>query len=150
MNTKTFRAVETLYYANNPWPTTENLCTSCYGYSSYEDAYDAIRKSVQAEMDEFNGCDVPDIEDCDEFSFRSDFDGDHVACIRLWDGDDYRTVSEYDIYELEKTGDIIKYQDFEIEKHKNLFEARCSDAFCFNSDLDLLLDHIDSRRYQND
>lgn len=54
--------------------------------------------------------------------FIADLDGEHDAIIRLWDGDDYRDVSYYDIYEVSTDEETyFKYRGFWILKEGSYF-----------------------------
>lgn len=54
--------------------------------------------------------------------FIADLDGEHDAIIRLWDGDDYRDVSYYDIYEVSTDNETYcKYRGFWILKEGAYF-----------------------------
>ena len=54
--------------------------------------------------------------------FIADLDGEHDAIIRLWDGDDYRDVSYYDIYEVSTDEETYyKYRGFWILKEGSYF-----------------------------
>ena len=54
--------------------------------------------------------------------FIADLDGEHDAIIRLWDGDDYRDVSYYDIYEVSTDEETYyKYRGFWILKEESYF-----------------------------
>lgn len=106
---KLHRVVLTLWHFNHSKPTVGNIGTF---YASNDDAFEAIASSVKQELEDLNGlktthprAKVP-IEDSDgnivgyDYPFRSDEDGDHANIIRFWDGDDYRNVAAYDVYEL--------------------------------------------------
>lgn len=63
-----------------------------------------IERMVQKELATLNeGREKVPVQDsdgdvvCYDYPFRGDFDGEHAAIVRLWDGDDYRNVTAYAI-----------------------------------------------------
>lgn len=54
-----------------------------------------------------------------EYPFRGDFDGDYDGIIRFWDGEDYRNVTGYNIYEL--NGDAVDLEKCSYFKYRNFY-----------------------------
>lgn len=108
---KLHRVVLTFWHYNSKvGPTTGSLESS---FKNKEDALIALESCVKRELEHLNGLKTKSprakepIEDSDgnivgyDYPFRSDEDGDHANIIRFWDGNDYRNVTAFDIYELE-------------------------------------------------
>lgn len=67
-------------------------------------AMEEVERMVNAELATLNeGRQLEPVYDsdgnlvCHEFPFRGDYNGEHAAIVRFWDGDDYRNVTAYDI-----------------------------------------------------
>ena len=68
--------------------------------------------------------------------FIADLDGEHDAIIRLWDGDDYRDVSYYDIYEVSTDYETYyKYRGFWILKEESYFTIEQYDTSLARTEL---------------
>ena len=83
-----------LFYADSDKIDYKYLGT----YKTYDEAFTDLKKYVLKELEDLNETtiEMEDIEN-DSFKFRADFDSYCDAIIRLWDGDDYRIVSIYNI-----------------------------------------------------
>lgn len=72
-------------------------------FDTYDEAYAAVRQCVLEELQCLNdneGMTLDDVES-DEYIYRADFDGNASAIVRFWDGDDYMTITIYDIEEVQ-------------------------------------------------
>lgn len=146
---KTLRVVKTCYDYGYSLPSVRYLGNGQkYRFDSFDEAYDCMRTDVQREMNTLNNCQVPDIENCDEFNFRSDFDSDHAAIIRFWDGDDYRIVIKYDIYPVNRLSPSkVEYRGFEVEEDQELdrFKVTVNNISHCCNDMDLAFLYIDTK-----
>lgn len=110
---KLFRVVLTCWDFNEPEPYTEGLgIVPLSLFEKKDEAVAAIEPCVKDELETLNGLKSNNprakepIEDSEgnivgyDYPFRSDEDEEHDSIIRFWDGDDYRNVTVYDVYEL--------------------------------------------------
>lgn len=107
---KLYRVVLTFWHVNSSEPTVDSMEAF---FIDEDEALVGIASCVKQELEDLNGLKSNNprkkeaIEDSDgniigyDYPFRSDEDGDHANIIRFWDGDDYRNVTAFDIYELE-------------------------------------------------
>ena len=104
--TTMYRIVLTCWDKDEPEPYADFVDAL---YLTRENALSAMRACVKDELETLNEREYEDVDiieyPADTDDFRADFDGDNDAIIRFWDGDDYRPVTAYNIYEVVEYGD---------------------------------------------
>ena len=126
-------------------------------FETQDDAYAAICSDVKDVLEFLNDkkyeADFDSLEAYDDTDrFRADFDSEYDCIIRFWDGDDYRPVRIYTVYEVvereDPTGKSWRYRDlyvFRNHKH-NRFAVMDSEYERYgflNHSLKAAFDHID-------
>lgn len=110
---KQYRVVLTCWDADEPKPYADDFSgVKLSLFPTMEAAQAAIDSQVKDELTSLNDLETDSprekmpIEDSDgkvvgyDYPFRGDFDSGHTGIVRLWEGDDYRNVTAYDIYPM--------------------------------------------------
>jgi hypothetical protein len=105
-----FRVVLTAMDANVNVEPYKEVLNDGISFDTRESAEIYMLRAMTEEVSELN---QPDAYNTPHTRvFIADFDGDHDAIVRLWDGDDYWDVSYYDIEETILLDTVPKVGDF--------------------------------------
>lgn len=112
------RVVLDCYYADDPRPYADFIDKF---FKNEDDAQSAVNEAVKQELETLNQCEILDIEDCNHLVFRASLQAEDAATVRMWDGDDYRIVTRYNIYKLFPAAPIAGYGNGIYYRHHGLY-----------------------------
>lgn len=150
------RIVKTCFWADRP--EAEYTLETSGIMNDINDAFvricEDVRTALQTLNDRKYSIDIDSLEtQLDDDRFTADFDRDHTCVILFWDGDDYRIVTIFNIYEIDEINSLDsvywRYRGYNVYQNKShtrfvIIDKEYNRVGGQKHTLEKALDHIDT------